>query len=200
MVSGFVRCLSALALSVTLPALAQTAAQNGSDLSVKLPKRKVPANVILVKGAWFSANDPAAAVPEGGSITHNVFRNRYFGITYPLPLDWIEQYTAPPPSDSGRYVLAQIWRPNSYKGDARGNIQITAQDMFFTPLPAANALQLIEYAKSHFRPTTSWSQNARKPRFPDTTLPVLRTGPPWRNCTGMCWPPKFAVMRWNLFS
>jgi hypothetical protein len=48
-------------------------------------------------------------------------------------------------------VLAQIWRPDTYKGDARGNILITAQDMFFTPLPAANALQLVDYTRNHLQ-------------------------------------------------
>jgi hypothetical protein len=152
MQSGFARCLAALALSVLLPAFGETAAQNGGDFSTNLhPKTKVPKNVILVKGAWSSASDSATAVPEGGSLTNNVFRNQYFGITYPLPPDWIQKYTGPPPSDSGRYVLAQIWRPDTYKGDARGNILITAQDMFFTPLPAANALQLVNYTKNHLQ-------------------------------------------------
>ncbi|HEY6418467.1 MAG TPA: hypothetical protein VIX59_05630 [Candidatus Binataceae bacterium] len=150
--SGFARCLAALALSVSLPAFGQIAAQNGGDFSANLHHRtKVPANVILVKGAWSSASDSATALPEGGSLTNNVFRNQYFGITYPLPADWIQKYTGPPPSDSGRYVLAQIWRPDTYKGDARGNILITAQDMFFTPLPAANALQLVNYTKNHLQ-------------------------------------------------
>ena len=150
--SGFARWLAALALFVSLSAFGQTAAQNGGDFSIKLhPKTKVPENAILVKGAWSSASDSATAMPEGGSLTDNVYRNQYFGITYPLPPDWIQKYTGPPPSDSGRYVLAQIWRPDTYKGDARGNILITAQDMFFTPLPAANALQLVNYTKNHLQ-------------------------------------------------
>jgi hypothetical protein len=173
MVSRFVRCLSAIALSVSLPALAQTAAQNGNVLSVKLPKKKVPANVILVKGAWSSTNNSAIPVPEGVSITHNVFRNRYFGITYPLPLDWIEKYKAPPPSDSGRYVLAQIWRPNNYKGAARGNILITAQDMFFTPLPVTNAQQLIDYVKNHLQADYKLESEATEGEFPGQAFATL---------------------------
>jgi hypothetical protein len=145
-------CLAALVLYVMLPAFGQTAAENEGDFSTNLRlKRKVPKNVILVKGAWSSASDSVTAVPEGGSLTNNVFRNRYFGITYPLPPDWIEKYSGPPPSDSGRYVLAQIWRPDTYKGDARGNILITAQDMFFTRLLAANALELVNYTKNNLQ-------------------------------------------------
>jgi hypothetical protein len=148
--SGFVRFSVPLALLVSLATWSQAAAIGG-DLSAMLPKRKVPQNVILVKGAWSSENDSASAVPEGGSISNNVFRDQYFGITYPLPPDWIEKYTGPPPSDSGSYVLAQISRPDTYKGDARGNILITAQDLFFTPLPATNALEFIDYAKNHLQ-------------------------------------------------
>ena len=57
----------------------------------------------------------------------------------------------PPPSDSGRYVLLQLRPADTFKGTARGNILVTAQDMFFTPLPAANALDLINYSKDHLQ-------------------------------------------------
>ena len=148
----FACCLTALASSVVLPAFGQVAAQSGNNSSAGQHfKKRVPENVILVRGAWSSASDSATAVPEGGSLTNNVYRNHYFAITYPLPPEWIEKFSGPPPSDSGRYVLAQVWRPDTYKGDARGNILITAQDMFFTPLPATNALQLLDYTKNHLR-------------------------------------------------
>jgi hypothetical protein len=148
---GSVCYLAALALSVPLRAFGQTAVRNGGDFSAQLRMRKVPKNTILIKGAWSSTNDSGTTVPEGGSIINNVFRDQYFGITYPLPPDWVQKYTGPPPSDSGRYVLAQLSRPDNYKGDAQGNILITAQDMFFTPLPVANALQLVNYTKSHLQ-------------------------------------------------
>ncbi len=86
-------------------------------------------------------------VPEGGDVTGNVFRDPYFGITYTLPKDWTEKYKGPPPSDSGRYVLAQIMPADTFKGPDRGSILITAEDMFFTPLPAANSLELVNYEK-----------------------------------------------------
>jgi len=107
--------------------------------------------MILVKGAWSSASDSTTPVPEGGRVTKNVFHDEYFGLTYLLPPDWIQKYAGPPPSDTGSYVLAQIWRPDTYSGEARGNILITAQDMFFTPLPVANAAQLIDYDRSHLQ-------------------------------------------------
>jgi hypothetical protein len=90
-------------------------------------------------------------VPEGGNVTDNVFRNQYFEMTYPLPADWIEKYKGPPPSDSGRYVLAQIRPADTFKGPARGSILITAEDLFFTTLPAANALELTNYEKNNLQ-------------------------------------------------
>jgi hypothetical protein len=137
----------ALAIAVSVPAIGQTLPQGSS---AKHPVKKVPANVILVKGAWSSASD-SAPVPEDGGVANGVFRDRYFGITYFLPPNWIEKYQGPPPSDSGRYVLAELSRPDTYNGDARGNILITAQDLFFTSLPANNALQLLDYSKGHLQ-------------------------------------------------
>ncbi len=90
-------------------------------------------------------------VPEGGSVANNIFTDQYFGITYPVPPDWAEKHKGPPPSDSGRYVLAQIRPTEAFKGPARGTILITAQDMFFNPLPAANSLELVNYSKDHLQ-------------------------------------------------
>jgi hypothetical protein len=131
---------------------AQSAAKNGGDFSNNTqPQTKVPEGVILVKGAWSSASDSVTPLPESGSVTNNVFHNQYFGLTYTLPPGWTEKYKGPPPSDSGRYVLAQIGPADTYKGATRGNILITAQDMFFTSMPAANALELINYRKDNLQ-------------------------------------------------
>jgi hypothetical protein len=131
---------------------AQSSPQNGGDFSGDTqPLTKVPEGVVLVKGAWSSANDSITPVPEGGSVANNVFSNQYFGMTYSLPPGWTEKFKGPPPSDSGRYVLAQIGPAETYKGSSRGNILITAQDMFFSPLPAANAFELISYMKDNLQ-------------------------------------------------
>jgi len=125
---------------------------NGGDFSTVThpqPEGIVPKDTILVKGAWSSASDSTTSLPEGAALTGNVFTDRYFGITYPLPPDWVQNYTPPPPSDTGSYVLAQISRSKSYKGEARGSIQFSAQDMFFTPVPAANARQFVKYSSDH---------------------------------------------------
>jgi hypothetical protein len=126
--------------------------KNGGDFSDNLqPITKVPTGVILVKGAWSSASDSVTPVPESGSVANNIFSNSYFGMAYTLPPDWTEKYKGAPPSDSGRYVLAQISPAETFKGRDRGTILITAQDMFFTLLPAANALELINYSKDHLQ-------------------------------------------------
>jgi hypothetical protein len=142
-------CLAALVLTIFVPVFAQPppykAGSTGAYVSA------VPRNVILVKGAWSSVSGSTTSVPEGGTLARNVYRNRYFGVAYPLPPDWIEKYSGPPPSDSGRYVLALLQRPDGYIGDARGNILISAQDMFFVPLSADNALQLVAYSKEHLQ-------------------------------------------------
>jgi hypothetical protein len=111
----------------------------------------VPAGVILVKGAWSSASDSATPVPERGIVSNGIFSNPYFGITYPLPADWTQKYEGPPPSDSGRYVLAQIRPTDTFKGPARGSILITAQDLFFAPLDAANTLELLKYSRDNLQ-------------------------------------------------
>src|SRR3984885_11876748 len=144
-----------LTLSVSLLAWGQDAKpqsipNSGGDFSNNMhPETKVPPGVILVKGAWSSASDSVTPVPEGGSVINNIFRNQYFGMTYTLPPNWTQKYQGPPPSEGGRYALAQIGPADTYKGSARGSILITADDLFFTPLPATNALELANYSKEH---------------------------------------------------
>jgi hypothetical protein len=155
--SRFSCALLVLAFSVSWQAWGQgsrpqNAPKDGGDFSNNMqPPTKVPTGVILVKGAWSSASDSVTPVPEDGSVTNNVFRDQYFGMAYALPKDWTEKYKGPPPSDRGRYVLAQIRPADTFKGPARGTILITAEDMFFTTLPAANALELVNYEKDNLQ-------------------------------------------------
>jgi hypothetical protein len=152
--TAFLRLIAPLGLSAALliavqAAHAQAAAPEGGDFSDNThptENQKVPAGVILVKGAWASATDSVTPLPEGGSLTNNVFSNQYFGVTYALSPDWTEKHKGPPPSDSGRYVLAQITPADTYKGPTRGSISVAAQDLFFTHTPARNALELISYS------------------------------------------------------
>jgi hypothetical protein len=130
----------------------QQSPRNGGDFSSVTnpdPKKVIPKDTIIVKGAWYSASDSTTAVPEGGSVTGNTFTNQYFGVTYPLPANWFQKYSGPPPSDSGRYVLAELRPKDSDKGTISGHMEIFAQDMFFSPFPAKNAVQMINYSKNH---------------------------------------------------
>jgi hypothetical protein len=137
-----------IALVAAQSAKPQSAPNNGGDFSNNVrPLNKVPTGVILIRGAWASASDTTTPVPEGGAISNHVLTNQYFRMTYPLPAGWDETYKGPPPSDSGRYVLAELGPTESFKGRARGTILITAQDMFFTPMPAKNALELVNFSK-----------------------------------------------------
>jgi len=146
----FFACLLAVA------APGQSTAEQSSPKHADVPEnpqavKKIPSGVILVKGAWSSASDSVTPVPEAGNVTGNVFTDEYFGISFVLPADWTQKYQGPPPSESGRYVLAQILPADGYKGPSRGNILVTAQDMFFTPLPTANALELTAFEKDNLQ-------------------------------------------------
>jgi hypothetical protein len=112
---------------------------------------KVPADVILVKGAWSSASDSVTPLPEGGKVTTEGYDNPYFGLTLGLLPGWTQKYEGPPPSDSGYYVLAQLRPADPVPGRARGTLLITAQDMFFTTTRATGALELINYTRDHLQ-------------------------------------------------
>ncbi len=152
---GSISAVFFLFLFASLPASNQTTkpspVPNGGDFSNNVSGTKVPTGVILVKGAWSSASDSVTSLPEDGNVTNNIFSDPYFGMSYPLPADWIEKYQGPPPSNSGRYVLAQFSPGETYKRPDRGAILITAQDMFFTPLPASNAAELVKYSSNHLQ-------------------------------------------------
>jgi hypothetical protein len=160
--------ISLLSLSLSISSAQATEPQrlpqNGGDSPRNAQRQtKAPEPDILVRGAWSSASDSVTPLPEGGTVTNplanatistttnNVFHNQYFGMTYPLPPGWTEEYAGPPPSDSGRYVLAEITPPGRYKVPIPGSILITAEDMFFTPMPVTSALELTDYMKEHLQ-------------------------------------------------
>lgn len=145
--SAFMRLLALPGFLAVLLFPAHVAAQNGGDFSTNTQAKKLPEETILVKGAWSSASDSLAPLPEGGRVAMNAYTNSYFALDYTLPPGWMEKYTGPPPSDSGHYVLAQIRTADSFKGTSRGSLLITAQDLFFSRAPAENALELVNLAK-----------------------------------------------------
>ncbi|HXL21611.1 MAG TPA: hypothetical protein VOA78_04030 [Candidatus Dormibacteraeota bacterium] len=132
-------------------ARAQAIPPSGGDFSQNPDATKLPTDVIMVKGAWSSASDSTTPVPESGGVTDRIYINEYFRLAYPLSAGWTQKYTGPPPSDTGHYVLAQIRPADALKATTRGSILITAQDLFFTPSPATNALELINYSKSNLQ-------------------------------------------------
>lgn len=111
------------------------------------PLRKLPTDVILIKGAVPSASDSSTPLPEGGVVRKDVYSNDYFGFSYALPTGWYEKYKGPPPSDSGAYLLTLLRPGPAYKGASRATLLITAQDMFFSSLPVSTAKESIEFTK-----------------------------------------------------
>jgi hypothetical protein len=120
------RLLAILAVSASLPAWGQDAIQS-------------------------SASDSTTPLPEGGMIVNAAYTNAYFGFSYTLPAEWIQKAAGRPPSDSGSYALRLLTSADTYKGPGRGTILVTAQDMFFTPIPLASSLELVNYAKAHLQ-------------------------------------------------
>lgn len=118
-------------------------------LSPALFGQKLPENTILIKGAEPSASDSKTPLPEGGKLTNDRYENRYFGFSYHLPSDWTEPFSGPPPSDSASYVLGQFVPSAAFKGPIRATILITAQDLFFSPIPPRSAKELIKYSGDH---------------------------------------------------
>jgi hypothetical protein len=126
---------SGLAISPFL-AMRDKMPKNGGDFSGQHAGHdESPEGVILVKGPWSSASDSVTPVPEGGSVTNNVFRDQYFGMTL-RSASRIGPRNTKDRRRRKRSLRAGADPPaDTYKGPARGNILITAQDMFFTPLP-----------------------------------------------------------------
>ncbi|HYC93922.1 MAG TPA: hypothetical protein VEO54_32280 [Thermoanaerobaculia bacterium] len=105
----------------------------------------VPQGQILVKGAAPAASDATTPVPEQGRVAGGSYRNAYFGLTYPIPAGWKEQPAGPPPSDSGTYVLGNF-------ATARAYVAVTAQDLFFSTVPGANAKELLAARRQGLEP------------------------------------------------
>jgi hypothetical protein len=113
---------------------------------------KLPTGVLLIKGTEATASDSVTPLPESGRVVKDVYQNPYFGLAYPLPADWSENFAGPPPSDSGTYVLALVGPSTKFKGPSRATLLIQAHDLFFSPSAAANAMELVEFAKERLEP------------------------------------------------
>ena len=123
------------------------------DVTIDNPlAQKLPADVILVRGAVPGSTDSATPVPEAGSISGNIYTNKYFGISYALPPGFTQKYFGPPPSDSGYYVLTQLEPRPEFEAAAAGSVLVSAQDLFFGLVPAETPLALIEFRRSKLGP------------------------------------------------
>ena len=47
-------------------------------------------------------------------------------------------------------VTFELGQSDSSKGETTGSV-VAGQDVFFTPLPVANARQFVTYSKNHFQ-------------------------------------------------
>src|SRR5262249_13521358 len=112
-------CLAGTAAAQVLP---PEAVPPGGDFAPTQTSvvRKLPADVIIVKGAEPSASDHSTPLPEDGSIAKGVYRNSYFGLSWPIPDNWMESFKGPPPSDHGGYVLANILPSKTFKSPTKG--------------------------------------------------------------------------------
>jgi hypothetical protein len=149
MYSVFFRFLIPLAFFAWSLSPAQGNPPSGSDPPRNIHPDRLPTGVILVKGAWSSASGSATPLTEDGKVVDGVYSNAYFGLSYILLPHWTERFSGPPPSDSGYYVLAQIEPEDSGKSAGLGHILVAAQDLFFSPMPASSALELMIYATDH---------------------------------------------------
>lgn len=91
---------------------------------------------LLASRAGYAAPDRIPD-PELGSLTNNIYINRYFDLVYPLPQGWKPGLDGPPPSNGGYYVLSTP-TPSL---DAKGTMLIAAQDMFFAKASAAGMVE-----------------------------------------------------------
>jgi len=155
MTSALVRFIAFIAASLLLltpdSTLELTALARHQAASYGQSVSSVPEGVILVKGASPSASDSFTPLPEDARIEGNLFDDPYFQMSFRLPNGWVEKYKGPPPSESGRYVLAELTPSDSSATRPGGSILITAEDMFFAPVPIATARDVVNYAKDHLR-------------------------------------------------
>ncbi len=145
--------------------LPQTAPPPSEPLLQESEMVKLPTGVLLIKGAEASASDSVTPLPESGRVVKDVYQNPYFGLTYPLPADWSENVSGPPPSDSGHYVLTLLGPSPKYKGPSKATLLIQAHDLFFSLAPASNAMELAAFAKETLPPLYEVERNPETVRI-----------------------------------
>jgi hypothetical protein len=126
---------------------------------------KLPTNTLLIKGTEPSASDSATPLPESGKVLKGVYRNEYFGLAYALPAEWSENFSGPPPSDSGTYVLALLGPSADFQGTSRATILIQAHDLFFSLAQTSSARELATYARDVLEPFYKVEKNPTEVRI-----------------------------------
>src|SRR3954454_3057495 len=90
-----------------------------------------------------AASDASTPAPEGGTVSQGRYRNAYFRLSSPTPACWKEQPAAPPPSDSGVYVLAQFALYDADQQRLKAHVLVTAEDLFFSAVAATTAKDVL---------------------------------------------------------
>ncbi len=78
--------------------------------------------------------------PGEGAVTEGAYTNKYFNLVYPLPSGWTEGLAGPEPSQHGYYVLTTLIPAAEFTG----MVMIAAQDQFFAPKPASDAMAVAD--------------------------------------------------------
>jgi hypothetical protein len=110
----------------------------------------------------------ADANPEDGKITDGVYNNAYFGLHLPLPAGYGPGLDPAPPSINGYYVLNA---PKHADGHAPV-VVIAAQDLFFSPTPTHNAMELAESLQQAKAPTPTFQTTPESAPTVTTELPA----------------------------
>jgi Gram-negative bacterial TonB protein C-terminal len=84
-----------------------------------------------------AAQQPDIPNPQDGSVQDQIYKNKYFGLTYPLQSRWSEDTEGPKPSYEGYYVLSRLKAEPS--DNAHISMFLAARDLFFGAKPISNA-------------------------------------------------------------
>jgi hypothetical protein len=89
--------------------------------------------------AWHRSSVAVAMpTPDVGTVRTGAYVNKYFNLSYPLPLGWTEGLAGPAPSQHGYYALSAL----EPMAKLNATTLIAAQDMFFAPERYGDAIAM----------------------------------------------------------